>query len=592
MDIISIVKHQSELFLSVVKKDADRRKLNPLHHRFGGFPLLSGDNSLLYEQVEIDTVIESSIFRFLINGVLKELFSDDYCSIHGLVCEWTNIPNHILINNIDTIEHCYPYPVEFIILKDGNRTGYRYTNLYAMEDKVSKIFNSRNLNELVILDFSSANFSTFVHNNAVLSEVSSARIERVPFSEFFATFFSSEMYDIYLRETRKVIKKAYDYVGLITIPSLNSQYLPHFIINLQNEVCVRRPERFQYYIFDRGQLDKDIEERLKIFGGSVTSIDREVLYHNFFEEKRFLSLCGSEDFAHSFFTSEYLYHTLIENGSMLENSVCDFTAIVCGYLKSVEQLMYLIMKTSLQQSPSNIYIKAKSYSKNSVKPRDCLGKVRNKPHIPFKPEYVARFDTTFQPLVNFLEDYKAGWVISPDSVNLITTYLTIFCKECRNEHFHKDNISNHIEVGRIRDNTWLLLYWLISGIRYSENQDKVNHTLGILNRSFDSMYWAIKRKAGGGNYFQIGFSGKQPVVVAMPMNQKPQTIDKHGQLTDTNLRFVKLSRDEITGWEDDNWNNFEEEYSPEKIIILDSNNIPDTIYYIDRMTGNLSQIVW
>ena len=70
MDIISIVKHQSELFLSVVMKDADRRKLNPLHHRFGGFPLLSGDNSLLYEQVEIDTVIESSIFRFLFRRLL------------------------------------------------------------------------------------------------------------------------------------------------------------------------------------------------------------------------------------------------------------------------------------------------------------------------------------------------------------------------------------------------------------------------------------------------------------------------------------------------------------------------------------------
>ena len=66
----------------------------------------------------------------------------------------------------------------------------------------------------------------------------------------------------------------------------------------------------------------------------------------FYKEKRYLALCGKEDFAHSFITSEYLYQTLRGNNEF------DYTAIVSGYLKSVEQLLFRIEKFLLNNLPS------------------------------------------------------------------------------------------------------------------------------------------------------------------------------------------------------------------------------------------------
>jgi len=73
MNTHEIIKKQCGLFLSFVMKDADRRKLHPLSRRFGGFPLFFSNNALLYDQMNAETIIESSIRRYLVNGGLKRI---------------------------------------------------------------------------------------------------------------------------------------------------------------------------------------------------------------------------------------------------------------------------------------------------------------------------------------------------------------------------------------------------------------------------------------------------------------------------------------------------------------------------------------
>jgi len=402
-------------------------------------------------------------------GVLKEFFSKEYCDAHKISCEWTLVHNCDLINSIDYLENNLPYPVEFVITSMGNRTGYRYTNLYGGEERISKIFQNKSLDNLIIIDFSSSSISTFVHKNTILSEKYRNKVKIIGFEDFITQFFSNAVFKEYIDEIQKVISLGYDYVGLQTIQNLNFQYLPHFIAGLRNKILSSSVENRSYQIVNMSLLQsrkwKWTLSKLKKLQGSITSSDSETIKQNFYTRLRYLSLCGCKDFAHSFITSEYLYMTMKDNNNF------DYTAIVCGYLKSIEQLIYMIMLSSLNKNVSGLYIKRNNnkWVERQQEPSYTYPNNRNAKHIPFEQQYEKYFDTTFMPLVNFLDDFKDGWEISSDAVSLIATYLSMFCIECRNEHFHKDNISNTDEVDKIRDNAWLLLYWTIGGIKLTNN---------------------------------------------------------------------------------------------------------------------------
>ena len=212
--------------------------------------------------------------------------------------------------------------------------------------------------------------------------------------------------------------------------------------------------------------------------------------------------------------------------------------------------------------------------------------------VRFDQNNQSYFDTSFASLVNLLDDYKNGWVISPGAVNKITTYLSIYCDECRNQHFHKDNISNIQEVETIRHNTSLLLFWLIGGFRISNNNEDVKAVLGIPDMTYDNFYWAVRKASSGGSYFIISFAQQVPALVAMPMHQEEAKINEYGQLVDTSLRFIRIHRDDAAGWENDDWHKIEEDTASENVILVTPEHMPDALIQINKMNGERTPITW
>ena len=471
-DISTIISEQVEHFLFSIKGIADSGKLHPLRSRFGGFPIFVKDMNLFYEQVNLEERIENSIWRYLVNGVLKELFSDEKCQELGIQCEWRHIHPQMAYSYVEEIEK--QFPIEFVIISNGKRTGYRYTNLYGMAERIKRIFDNAQIDRLVILDFSSAELSTFVHENGILSLEHIMRTSRQTIEEFFNLYFSPKEYRIYMTGVQEAVQEVYEYAGLQTIPNLSAQYLPRFIETVMESIKNNNVSRNTYHhIRPIQNLKPEQRTRLNDPSNIITATDVSLMEQNFYDNQRYLSLCGTEPYARSFITSEYLYSTLSKN------NIFDYTAIVTGYLKSIEQLLDKFMHLSLQQAQGTLWIKKNgkrginsSQLNNNVNGRSAM-------HVLFVQNNQSYFDTSFASLVNLLDDYKNGWAISAGAVNKITTYLSIYCDECRNQHFHKDNISNIQEVEIIRHNTYLLLFWLIGGFRISNNNDEVKTILGI-----------------------------------------------------------------------------------------------------------------
>ncbi len=115
--------------------------------------------------------------------------------------------------------------------------------------------------------------------------------------------------------------------------------------------------------------------------------------------------------------------------------------------------------------------------------------------------------------------------------------------------------------------------------------------LGITDNSFESFYQKLL-ESGPGNYYFLRFGSERPVLVAMPMQQEPPRYDKDGLLINPSLRFVRVPRDALGNWRSDDWGRIEAEFASDKTIILSRNNMPSAVKYVDKVTGNTSDIVW
>ena len=171
----------------------------------------------------------------------------------------------------------------------------------------------------------------------MVSQKFTSFVSIITLRDFFVEFFSEEEYDTYLSNVQTAVLEAYKYVGLQSVSNLTPQHLPFFIKGILEDLSFSTLSSKSYSIIHednlKPKLKKEFKNNLNDPNTPFTDKDYKELDRLFYGEKRYLALCGKEAFAHSFITSEYLYQTLRSNNEF------DYTAIVSGYLKSVEQLL-------------------------------------------------------------------------------------------------------------------------------------------------------------------------------------------------------------------------------------------------------------
>lgn len=580
-----ILQENTQRFLDFIKRYADGSRDQQITRKFGGFPLFIEGNSAFYNQVKLDETIENFIWRYLVDDVFRKLFCEEKCKEKNIECEWVIQP-HMAYSYVDSFEQIIP--LEFIIAHDGKRIGYRYTNMYARGAQAEKFFMKYQLDELVILNFSSSDISTFVHEfPTILSKECLEKTRVVSVKEFFTQYFTLEEYEYYLKKVRETVGEAYRYCGLQTVPNLTRQFLPYFISDIVDEIRNSNLPYEHYTVMkDMGDLFPWQQTVLNDPRSTISANDKRIIKENFIDKKRFLALCGSKDFANSFITSEYLYQTLLANNSF------DYTSVVCGYLKSVEQFLYCIVKDLLGRNNSPA-LWIKSNTKREDLPAGVQNRsIRRQTHVEFIPANEEYFDTAFTPLINLIKSSNALWAVSPGATACITTLLSVFCDECRNEHFHKDNISDKKEVETIRQNTKILFCWLLGGLKLYADENRNRTVLGVLDSSFGDMYRAIRRVAGSCGYFEVVDSAGQTFLAAMPMKQEEPQINEYGQMHDTKIRMIRIHRSSVEGWEDDNWKSIEDDFSSEDVFYLSPDSMPKSITYVNKMNGQKKPITW
>ena len=195
------------------------------------------------------------------------------------------------------------------------------------------------------------------------------------------------------------------------------------------------------------------------------------LNQHFCIENRFSIFGNDSDYADSFLSAEWYY------SSSFSADVLDKTPIAVGYIKSVEQLLYQIIKLKINCQGFK-YIRRRNVRKKEDKELQIMldnlqwTENRNK-YVPFRSDFESYFDLTLGKISDFYQEHKEIF-ISKDFPSEWKSFIIECLKNYRifqrNEHLHKDNIYCKSQINEIRDTT-ILLYFLLIG---SLNSDSVN----------------------------------------------------------------------------------------------------------------------
>lgn len=512
-----------------------------------GFPILmvNKDNEYVVDE---ESFLEGCTRVFLINPMIKKLLVH-----HDIPDDWRSndtfttfhLPNRLYEN--DTY-------VEFIIEYNKKRIGCRYTpasysstetaimerdSAYCLYHKPIPGFTSLSpIDEVWSIDWSG------------IPDEELASICRMPdgivnfirpmsVHAFFNEIFTAAEYDLFVETAKKAICEAQHIIALKAVSQLQPNNMLTFkdvVIEGFSEVAVAQ----RTYEFKNGIIPTS--KRL-------SDTDIQAIDQVFFSERYRESIIGNADFAKSFITSEYLFNSVSKGLGI------DYTAVVVGYLKSVEQLMYLLYISAFDGNSSLKYWDKYHFDKKN--PFDLsLPQFRYDPFEPQKkrkqteyyhPLRIGNDAMDFGGLALFLRYFDKIWKVSESGKEYIYACLYDFRYSCRNAHFHKDNIGfkEYSTVKRIRNNAHVLLYYLLGGFVLLDTRTSPFEQLGVVDYSFDRLFQNIWQK--GGRAFWIKINGGYEGIIYYLNRASNFLFDESGRLAQGNLYFVKfpgVSRDD------------------------------------------------
>lgn len=261
---------------------------------------------------------------------------------------------------------------------------------------------------------------------------------------FSLKFFIEHMFGV---DEYKCFKSYFDrfsseiqkYYGIKTVKTLSPNSLATYKEKVQESIC-----SFDYY------SNLNLEENV------INEINNQ-----FFKQEYYKCLLGENNFAVSFLTSEWLFHSLQEAG------LIDLTPIALGYFKATEQLLYsLACFHTIEQE--------------RIKGTNVRRTIQiNEHYIPSFTDQIATENKdllSLGVLKSFFSYYYNKDLIREEVRDKVfgqikKTLLDI--KELRNGYLHKDNLYDDTEsdvVQRIRNNT-LCVFYLMLGAYQIETSD-------------------------------------------------------------------------------------------------------------------------
>lgn len=533
-----------------------------------GFPFLATSSKEYELQKFFEVRLEHYIRTLLINDVLSCLLENHGVGIYkSELLEMDQLGETFYTNSEYENKVGYEFVADY-----GNETiMYRYTDVKVEE---AESLLSDFVDKIVVLDWAKTGKNE-EERSIILSNGKELRYESL--YELFNERIDIEAYQDFLSFLTAIVVEYQDFLGVKSVPKLSPFSLGKFRFEVENDFKQYINTIKDYMKADDKISAMDISENKGICYGyriiddenknkkrynKLEKNTKDMLHDSdilevFEINKLYRYLIGGADFAKSFITSEYLY-------KQYDCSDCfDYTAIVSGYLKSIEQLLFQIASFS-----KNKGYKIKNNgekNKNGVYPPSIKeGKVYK---IDFIDENNGCFDTTIGSLTHFLNDNKTELILVDDIYKkVIIDCLDCYRVECRNDSFHLDNNYKWSRVDFIRWNTFLVYVFLLSCCKLGDTDLQTQNDFQMIRDDrLERLYDMIA--TGRDSVFEFVFMGDgcllAPIKVKhIATESSYPSYDDIGRIKSVFLTFETIT-------------------DHKKVIVMPG-NIPEEMYFIDE----------
>ena len=454
-----------EEFVLQVMIDLTTFKYEPTEYSaFVDLNLVSKEYALQkYFEPRLDTYIRD----YLIYGVIEAILENSECSVYkpSLPDEYCEIDKYY-----STVDYEKIVGFEFVIIK-SRKIGYRFTSIqdYQAEQLIKNVL----IDEIVIIDWENPHGISIEEKEKKYWGPYGHYIKVVGSEDVFIELFGDEEGKAYNLFLKHAITKFRDVLGISSIPKLTAPML--FQHRLEEEKLLKEltsDENLRYMLIE---IENEVSYP-NIEMDSNRLIQKSGLFYKFIKHKLYKALVGTSDYAKSFLTSEYLYH------QFSNNDMFDYTAIVSGYLKSVEQLMYqIILQYTDKRDKNGKLYRVGSRSNKTTLTSDHLS---NHKIVATMGNLIYFFKDDYPETINIEDANKAVFI------NCLELYLS----ECRNQSFHKHNNYDWNRVERIRNNTFVM-YLLLLGACASEDDEKnIKHFSIVRDDRLERLYYCLRQK--------------------------------------------------------------------------------------------------
>ena len=518
-----------------------------------GFPLFKVTPKEFEIQKFFEIRVEHYIRTFLVNGLIGKILDYNGVGIYYSGEEYSN-------EKLSNIEFEKRYFYEFVADYEDKTVGYLYcdTDINVLEEKTT---NEQFVEEINIVDWNSYYRKNDNKKSLVLSN--GIKVEYISIRDLFFERLNNEEYDYYVTFMTFAINEFQEIIGVKSVPMLSSHYLSVFKFHVEKEL-LNYVKKIESYKEAESNIAAKNPEDLKLFrygykilkeenrkNEKYTDLEKksqellfdEYLLVKFLHERLYLFMIGESDFAKSFITSEYMYHQHYDDYHF------DYTAIVSGYLKSIEQLLYSIALLHIDKK-----YKIKYSGGNNIhdeKPQIFKDKKTNISRVEFSTENLTCIDSTMGSLISFFRFYRELIPLEKEKEKLrelICNCLNIYRDECRNGAFHKSNISVKSKVEFIRDNTIYLIIVILTCFQLGESRFITEEKLGadkylMLEKLYYLIYEGISEEFVFTYYSSDGIETIKSVVFNKNKSEFP-LFDENGYVTHAHLEFVEKNTNE------------------------------------------------
>ncbi len=520
-----------------------------------------------YFEPRLETYIRQYLVTSFFEKVLEEKGFDIYTPIYTIP-EDQYVDGEVFCSNKEFEDNA---GFEIVINNEKDLIGCRLTDIHSWD--AEKFFGNRMVTKIIIIDWFNIDGISDEEKKRRTYGIS-GDVDIVGIKEFVSEWLGdaeSTAYELFMRKT---IQDYQETIGISSLPKLTAPVLfehrldeerivlKNSVNNIHTFAAIekkdatlpedqRRDTHYGYRIIDLDNFKTDIE---KGFSQDIERRSKKLLSESgiteaYSDRKLYKALVGRSDCAKSFLTSEYLY------SQYNENDLFDYTAVVSGYLKSIEQLLATIVTGEVDKG-----YKIKNRGKKSEDGR--------KPKlIDLTTENLKYADTTIGSLIRFIDINKKTILTADESYNkTIIDCLNCYRIECRNDSFHLHNNYDWDRVKKIRHNTMLLYIMLLGGIMLGSHGSDIQKQFNIVkdDRLERVYYWLRKMQM---YTFRVKFKDEADYCLATREAEASFPVfDDNGLLQDDFEIKVQCK-------------NENDKSNENRRLVINRENIPEEIWY-------------